>query len=970
MCGIAGIVSYAPYGLPVSSTELERIRDAMFRRGPDGEGIWVSEDRRAGLAHRRLAIIDLSINGAQPMSSADGRFHITFNGEIYNYRELRKSLERDGCCFRSNSDTEVLIHLFAKDGAAMVRKLRGMYAFAIYDSANRSLFLARDPFGIKPLYYSHSNGTFRFASQVKALLKADQIDRGPEPAGHVGFFVWGHVPEPYTLYKGIRALPAGTTLVVDSSGPRKPNEFFSLTTELAANDVYAQPLSQEEIHERVRAALVDSVRHHLIADVPVGVFLSSGLDSTTLAALAAEASPRGLHTVTLGFDELVGTSNDETRLAVLTAEQYGTVHHSHLVTKKDFQSELHAVFDAMDQPSIDGVNSYFVSKAAAESGLKVAISGLGGDELFGGYPSFGQLPKLVNILAPFGRLPMLGRGFRHIAAPLLKQLTSPKYAGILEYGSCFAGAYLLRRGFFMPWELPEQFDSETAREGWDELQTLPSLEATVRGLPHARLKVRALESAWYMRNQLLRDADWASMAHSLEVRLPFVDVDLWRAIIPLLNSKYPPNKQMMAGTPTKRLPKAVLTRPKTGFSIPVRNWLLGTKGLGGQDRGLRGWAHHVYRECAVENNLIAQIRRPVVMIYRVGQLGDTLVSLPAIEKITRIHPGCRFILLTDHQPKYVSSWDVLGPTGWFDSVLYYDTSAQGVRRVRVISSLLISLRMAKVDHFFNLAPGRGKWRALRDKWFFRTLGGVIQYHPPSISRIASENLTRPLPFIEPEWRHILSSLNAPACDDSQFNFQLPERAKEEIHQVAAQIGIDLDRRILAIGPGSKMSAKRWPTQRYAEVGARLLREFADLQIAVIGGEEDSAMGHSLCADWGSRSFNFAGRLSVYGSAALLGKCVAYFGNDSGTMHLAGMVGIRCVALFSARDYPGKWTPYGKRHVVIRKEVECEGCMREVCDTYNNKCLTGISPDEAYVETRNVLLAAREAIRIPQVSGSV
>ena len=236
---------------------------------------------------------------------------------------------------------------------------------------------------------------------------------------------------------------------MSASGDRRPVPFFNIAGTLSAAQT-AHPVSREEGREHLRVALLDSVQHHLVADVPVGVFLSAGLDSTTLTALAAESSSASLHTATLGFNEYRGTENDETILAARVADHYRTVHHTRWVSREDFRSEREHLLAAMDQPTIDGVNSYFVSKAAAESGLKVAISGLGGDELFGSYPSFREIPRMVGLLSPFRTLPVLGRMFRWMSAPVLKRLTSPKYAGLLEYGGSYGGAYLLRRGFLCP----------------------------------------------------------------------------------------------------------------------------------------------------------------------------------------------------------------------------------------------------------------------------------------------------------------------------------------------------------------------------------------------------------------------------------------------------------------------------------------------------------------------------------------
>jgi asparagine synthase (glutamine-hydrolysing) len=554
----------------------------------------MSEDRQVGLAHRRLAIIDTSDAGAQPMSTSDGGLCIVYNGEIYNYRELRKELQAKGYCFTTQSDTEVLLYLYREYGPDMVQQLRGMYAFALWDAEKRGLFLSRDPFGIKPLYYSDDGATFRVASQVKALLAGGASDTSPEPAGHVGFLLWGYVPDPYTLYKGIRALPAGTCLWVDASGYSAPKPYFNLRETLILAEERTGAATAGEILDQLHEALLDTVNHHLIADVPVGVFLSSGLDSATMAALVRESEVENLRTVTLAFEEYRNTAEDEAPLAELVAAQLGARHETRRVNRDEFESALTRFLAVMDQPTIDGLNTYFVSKAASDTGLKVAISGLGGDELLGGYPSFDEIPRIARWINPFTCVPALGRAFRFVSAPVLKQCTSPKYAGLLEYGGTYGGAYLLRRGLFMPWELPEILDGELVREGWGELGTLAQLDETTLGISSAHLKIVALEMGWYMRNQLLRDSDWASMAHGLEVRVPFIDISLLKRLAPLLASPNRPLKRDLAMVPKIGLPAEVIARKKTGFSIPVQGWLT-EHILSRAERGFRPWARVIYK---------------------------------------------------------------------------------------------------------------------------------------------------------------------------------------------------------------------------------------------------------------------------------------------------------------------------------------------------------------------------------------
>jgi len=595
MCGIAGLYAYRPT-TSVDRDELRRIRDQMQARGPDGQGEWYSDDGRLALGHRRLSIIDLSPRGAQPMVSADGRLVVTCNGEIYNYRALRRNLEAKGRIFRSDSDTEVLLHLYADKGVTMVHDLRGMFAFALWDGARRTLFLARDPYGIKPLYWSDDGHTLRLASQVKALLAGGAIARDPDPAGIVGFYLLGSVPEPHTRYRAIHELPAGSYLLAGEQGVAAPVSYFSVAATFAAASAAAasadamapDPMA---LTAGVRQALVDTVRHHLVADVPVGAFLSAGVDSGTLLALMTEsmpgtmpavsagltADPMPLQTITLAFAEYHGTPDDESPLAEEIARRYGTAHTTRVITEQSFQAQLPAVLDAMDQPSIDGINTWFVSQAAREQGLKVAISGLGGDELFGGYPAFRDIPRWVRRFALAGRLPGLGRALRHLISALGPWLPalSPKAGGLIEYGGTYPGAYLLRRGLFMPWELPALIGPDLAHEGLARLRPLDHIQATLRpdpGTPFAR--VAALEASLYMRNQLLRDADWAGMSHSLEIRLPLVDATLLRTLAALLGTAARLNgKALLAASPTRPLPPAILARPKTGFTIPTGRWV-------------------------------------------------------------------------------------------------------------------------------------------------------------------------------------------------------------------------------------------------------------------------------------------------------------------------------------------------------------------------------------------------------------
>jgi asparagine synthase (glutamine-hydrolysing) len=601
MCGIAGILAYRNVAPAVDRVELARMNDRMAARGPDGSGIWIAADRRIGFAHRRLAIIDLSERGAQPMASADGALTITFNGEIYNYRALRAELEAKGYAFRTESDTEVLLQLYADRGPAMVNQLRGMFAFALWDAPRRRLLLARDPLGIKPLYYADDGWTLRFASQAKALLAGGAVSRDPDPAGIVGFHLLGSVPEPFTVWREIRSLPAGCTLLVEKAGPGAPVPYFSIAEALSRRAAHS---TSDLAHARAQVAdaVRDSVRHHLVADVPVAVFLSAGLDSGALLGTMADLGRHDVTVVTLAFKEFRGDLQDEAPLAAEVATRYGARHVVRTVDRREFEQDLPAILDAMDLPTIDGINTWFVAKAAREAGVKVALSGLGADECFGGYPSFVDVPRSVRFFRPFDFVPGLGRLTRHALASVVASNLGlhPKVAGLAQYGGSWEGAYLLRRSVYMPWELPNLLDRDVLETG---LRRLAPLQRVARELRGGRWldgfdRVSVLETALYMRNQLLRDADWAGMAHSIEIRVPYVDNFFLAALPPGVLLAGVNAKESVADIPRVPLPAASRNRSKTGFVTPIGGWIRDSAAATGDvtlSAASRAWALRVWR---------------------------------------------------------------------------------------------------------------------------------------------------------------------------------------------------------------------------------------------------------------------------------------------------------------------------------------------------------------------------------------
>jgi asparagine synthase (glutamine-hydrolysing) len=567
MCGIAGFISTDEAVGASSVDAVRRMTERMRLRGPDAEGVWTGPC--AVLGHRRLAIQDLDARSNQPMVSTDGRTCITFNGEIYNFHELRRDLEAEGVAFRTTSDTEVLLALYARDGERMLPRLRGMFAFAIWDAASREVFLARDPYGIKPLYYSQTERGVVFASQVKAIMASGLVAAQHEEAGVAGFYLWGSVQAPWTLYRGVFALTAGHWMRVRAGRAQTPVCWNDIRSNWRQQGVQT---SAEELQEVVRKAVTDSVRAHLVSDVPVSVFLSGGIDSGTMASLIAELGGK-VEGITVGFDEYTSQHEDEVPSAAVIAKHYGLPHHVRRITREEFEQDIPQILDAMDQPSIDGVNTWFAAKAAAERGYKVVLSGVGGDELFYGYNLMKQLPRDAMLGRAAAAIPG-GRWLVGAACSLLiKEHRHPKLKGIAEFMGSLEGVYYLKRCLFLPQELPLLMGEERAREGLERLGGWPPSMSKANAVNDAA-GVCLLDSTLYLRNQLLRDSDWASMAHSLELRTPLVDAALLDAL-KLCHTNFAggAGKRLLAQSPAHPLPEKIITRPKSGFGVPMTQWL-------------------------------------------------------------------------------------------------------------------------------------------------------------------------------------------------------------------------------------------------------------------------------------------------------------------------------------------------------------------------------------------------------------
>lgn len=436
MCGIAGIIRLNTNNGRLEA-KIEKMQTALKHRGPDDAGIYISTDKQAALAHTRLSILDLSSAGHQPMSTTDNRYHITFNGEIYNFQELRENLISQGEKFHSQTDTEVILKLYQRIGSDCVQHLRGMFAFAIWDDLEKTCFLARDHLGIKPLYYYQLGTTLVFASELRAVLASGLPAINMSLEGLYGYLTTGSVPEPYTLIADIYCLSAGNWLYWQNVNITK-KQYWQI-------NFTPEKISPPEAREIVRKALLDSIQHHFISDVPVGIFLSGGIDSTTILALATQTQKSQLSTYSITFAE---SEFNEGELAQKIANHFGAKHTEYQVTSSFAKTILPDFLAAIDQPSIDGFNTFCVSKVAHDHGMKVVLSGLGGDEIFGGYQSFQKVPQMVEWSKKLNILPFLRTG---LGIGLESWVNSPRikrFGDFLTQTPSFASAYGTFRGIF------------------------------------------------------------------------------------------------------------------------------------------------------------------------------------------------------------------------------------------------------------------------------------------------------------------------------------------------------------------------------------------------------------------------------------------------------------------------------------------------------------------------------------------
>jgi len=569
MCGIAGYIDPAA-SVEAREASVGRMCAAMIHRGPDDSGLISAGPASIGM--RRLSIFDPA-NGHQPMTTPDRRYALVFNGAIYNFRSLQTELEAAGWVFRTRCDTEVLLAALVQWGEDALQRLRGMFAFALWDSAEESLFVARDPFGIKPLYFTHGNGRLVFASEVTAILASGTNGGEIDPAAVAEYLAWLAVPAPGTIFRGISSLRPGECLRF-CRGQVLIREAWTLRS---IPEGEAPCSTRAEFALRLREHLEDSIRAHVLADVPVGAFLSGGLDSAVIAGLMSRATGNALQTFSIGFEEDDFSEADE---AEMSARHFGAIHHTRIVTGDEVARDLDAILAACGQPTGDGVNTYYVSETAHEGGVKVALSGLGGDELFGGYPSFKSLPAIMRRMPIWSRMPGVLRS-AVVRSLERRGAGGRKLSDILVNARDAHEVAALQRRVFSEQSRRSVLSGDAAASMKGLSPFHPQLEAMRAAVEGDDLF--AMASAWelrtYMADVLLRDSDVMSMHHSLELRVPFIDRPLvewlWRQPSRFKFDRRRPKSVLVEAT-ADLLPPGLIKRRKRGFTLPFPVWMRST----------------------------------------------------------------------------------------------------------------------------------------------------------------------------------------------------------------------------------------------------------------------------------------------------------------------------------------------------------------------------------------------------------
>ncbi|MDD2805448.1 MAG: asparagine synthase (glutamine-hydrolyzing) [Elusimicrobiales bacterium] len=975
MCGICGFAGVDNDGL------LRAMAASLEHRGPDEDGFF-SEGEAVSLGMRRLRVIDLA-TGSQPVYNEDKTVCVVFNGEIYNFRELRRDLEAAGHKFGTNTDTEVLVHLYEEHGEKFPALLRGMFAFALWDARARKLLLARDQFGIKPLYYALAGGRLYFASELKALRLVPGLCGDLDSAALDYYFTYLYIPAPLTVYKGVNKLEPASLLVF-RGGSARIEKYW----ELKPPDLAGQP--EEFYLENIRELLSKSVKEQLISDVPLGLLLSGGVDSACLLAFMAEHSGRGVKTFTAGFSgEDAGF--DETAAARATAAYFGA-EHLEVPVSPDIGAVIRKLAGHFDEPFADSsaIASYLVAKEARRA-VTVALAGIGGDELFAGYPrhiAARFLPAYLRVPGPLrrlagGALSLLPESRSSFNVPgRLKRFFgsgAADFPGAYNAWISFLGAEE-KKGFYSP--------ALFAALGGAQLR-LP-------GSPSGPDGILPFELGNYLPSDLLCLADRTSMASSLELRVPFTDTRLVELMagVPLaaktrgLSLKYL-LKKAMAG----RLPPATLSAPKRGFQVPLARW---------QERDLKGFTAEILSPAAVKaagvlspegvaamlaehasgrRNLYDRIhaasvfqlwhehnkrnppaaisgswsvrgRRKILLVNMAG-LGDIVMMTPAVRVLKAAYPDARLEVLTIDRSKELAA-GIPGIDRVHSVPIRYRLG--GPAALLKFFTVLLALRREGFDALVNfslVSSFGGLLKARLINWFVtpalsscRVQAGLGAAGTHTVfeefieKKNAVELIARLLPPLGIEQRDFVIGYEPSLEDKKSLSVDLAARGLS-------------GRPLIGLNPGAFRPSRRWPLDRWKALAALLLQKYPSALLVVTGSAEEKELCEALKVS--DRVFNSAGLYTLGQNAALYGLMDVFITNDTGPMHLAAAVGAKTVCIFGPGDH---WrfapsVPEARKRIVRKDMPGCETpCYKFHCP--NPICLEAVTPQD-------VLAAAEELI---------
>lgn len=975
MCGICGFTDYRNDYL------LGAMAASLRHRGPDEDGFHY-DGERASLASRRLKIIDLD-TGRQPVKNEDGTVTVVFNGEIYNYRELREELRKRGHSFRTASDTEVLVHLYEEKGPDFPSALRGMFAFALWDSKLGRLMLARDQFGIKPLYYAEAGGSLFFASELKALLLSDRVSRDLDPVAIDAYFTLLRVPAPLTAFRAVRKLESGCVLL-RQNGRTDLKRYWDLKPEFPAE-------KGRQLEERILAALDESVREQLVADVPLGLLLSGGLDSSAIASALGDAG-RSVTAFSAGFSG-ADSAYDETRKAALAAGAFG-LRHERLEVSGDIAGVCQKLAEGFDEPFADSsaIPTYLVTKAAS-SRVKAALTGTGGDELFGGYPRHLGALQLKRYLS----LPLSLRSAAAAAAGLMNEGRGPR--NLAGWAKRFTKGGLL--------DFPKAYHywcTFLDEKGKGDLYSL-DFRAALSGsryipsfLPPEPDAIMRYELGGYLQDDLLALADRVSMMNSMELRVPFLDVRLVSLLAGVsLSAKTGGGlepKKLMRRMLSGRLPPELISQKKMGFQAPVSRWLaedlsgfvadtLSPRALkksgflnfsevarmrGDHLSGRRDHSDRLYSALmfelwfrSIKGAASAAVSVPPssprefsrILLVNLGGLGDIVMMVPLLKTLRLNFPSARITLLT--LERSASAARLLPQLDAVEALPVRYKFPGPVGALRCLFTLL-RLRGERYDLMLNhlavSSPwGRRKLRLL--SWLVRpafSAGRCIEdcsalYSAPVYEREIEERSEVELSL------RLLGPLGLRPLD-KEISFPVDTAEVALVEEELRVRGLS-GRMLIGLNPGSFRPSRRWPIENWVTILRRMLVRYPEAGFIVTTGRGEERLAAALDFServWAPRGGMAAGRL-----AAALSRVSVYVTNDTGPMHLAAAVGARVAAIFGPGDFIrfAPSVPRGRARIIRSDSAECfRPCYDFKCR--DMRCLSDITPE--------MVLAAVEELR--------